>query len=86
MNCNIGALAKVFVVGALIGILKTSPAADVINQDDVEIRCATFDIGRDAVDHVRQLPGDPLRDLSEISGAPEAVATSEYATGAETKS
>ena len=34
-----------------------------------------------AVDHVRQLPGDPPRHLCEVSGVPEALATSEHAIG-----
>ena len=36
--------ADVFVVGALVGVLKASPAANVVHQDDFEIGEATFDV------------------------------------------
>ena len=37
LNADAGALADVFVVGALIGVLKPAPAADVVDQDGREI-------------------------------------------------
>ena len=39
-----GASADVFVVGALVGILKPAPAADVVDQDDLEIGFAQLHV------------------------------------------
>ena len=44
-DLNSGAAADVLVVGALIGVLETAPAADIINQDHLEIGGAGFDVG-----------------------------------------
>jgi hypothetical protein len=40
-----GALADVFVIGRLIRVLKPPPAADIVDQDGVELGGAGFDIG-----------------------------------------
>jgi hypothetical protein len=39
-----GAAADVLVVGALVGILKPAPAADVVDQDDLEVGLAGLDV------------------------------------------
>lgn len=38
------ATADVFVIGALIGVLESAPAADVIDQNDLEVRAACLDV------------------------------------------
>ena len=43
-DLNAGAFADVLVVGAFVGILEAAPAADVIDEDDREVRLAAFDV------------------------------------------
>jgi len=43
-NLDAGAAADVLVVGALVGVLETPPAADVVDQDDLEVRLARLDL------------------------------------------
>src|ERR1017187_7638241 len=40
MDFDLRAAADVFVIGALVGILEASPAADIVDQDRAEIRWA----------------------------------------------
>ena len=44
LHGNAGAPADVFVVGALVGVLEPAPAADVIDQDGLEIGVPALDI------------------------------------------
>ncbi len=37
-------MADVFVVGALVGVLEPAPAADVVDQDDLEVGVACLDV------------------------------------------
>ena len=43
-DLNSGAAADVLVIGALVSVLKPTPAAHVIDQDDLEVRVARFDV------------------------------------------
>ena len=43
LNANACALADVFVVGALVGILEPAPAAHVIDQDHLEVGAPRLD-------------------------------------------
>src|SRR5580700_2076225 len=40
VDVDIGPLAKVFVVGALVRVLKASPSAHIVDQDHLEGSCA----------------------------------------------
>ena len=40
--------ADVLVVGALVGVLEPAPAADVVDQDDLEVGAAALDVARSA--------------------------------------
>ena len=37
LNADAGALADIFVIGALVGVLEPAPAAYIVNQDRPEI-------------------------------------------------
>jgi hypothetical protein len=63
LNGDAGALTDVFVVGTFIGILKASPAADVINQYGIEISGAGLDIA----DELFQRISSPLPTSIEAS-------------------
>jgi hypothetical protein len=43
-DLDAGAAADVLVIGALIGVLESPPAADVVDQDDLKIGFARLDI------------------------------------------
>ena len=45
-DLDAGAAADVLVVRAFVGILKAAPAADVVDQDRVEVRLAGLDIAQ----------------------------------------
>lgn len=46
VNIDSSSSADVFVVGTFVGIEETSPPADVIDQDNAEIRSSRFDVGQ----------------------------------------
>ena len=49
---NASLLAGVFVVGTLVGILEAPPAADVIDEDGLEIGRARFDVGEETLQSI----------------------------------
>src|SRR5580704_14399751 len=67
MDFNAGATADVFVVGALVRILKPAPAADVINEDDREIRAPRQDVIDQLLERVAPLDTEAALALVRIS-------------------
>jgi hypothetical protein len=43
-DLNSGAAADVLVIGAFVGVLEPTPAADVVDEDDLEVGLACFDV------------------------------------------
>ena len=44
VHADVGALADVFVVGAFVGVLESSLAADIVDEDDAVVSPAVLDI------------------------------------------
>ena len=57
LHADAGALADVFVIGALVRILKPAPAADVVDEDGREIGSFSFERPRSAASTHRGRPG-----------------------------
>lgn len=53
------ALADVFVIGAFVRILETAPAADIIDEDHVEVGCASFHIRDETLQGRPSTDGEP---------------------------
>ncbi len=64
MDGDTSLAASVLVVGTFIGILKSPPSTDVINQDRVEPRVTALDIGKKLCECVPPL--DPQATLSSV--------------------
>jgi hypothetical protein len=56
LNGDTGAPADVLVIGTLIHILKSAPAAHVIDKDRLEIRGAVLDVRNESFESVASPP------------------------------
>ncbi len=66
MHRDAGALADVFVIGAFVGVLEPTPAADVVDQDDLEIGAAPLDVGDEPRQRIAALEPQPALALIGI--------------------
>ena len=72
------ALADVFVISRLVRILEATPAADVIDQDQVEVGVAGLDIGDELLQRGAAIDGQPALALvgigaHDLNAAPVSV-------------
>ena len=61
-----GFLADEFVVGAFVDVLETAPAADVVDQDDIEIGLALLHVGHQFLQVLAAVDPQPAATLVDI--------------------
>lgn len=52
MHAYPGTFANILIVGAFVGILKSTPSADIVDEDCVEVRLPAFNVRNKALESI----------------------------------